>query len=70
MFPECTQAFEWPKQAFSFDQRYAIDIARDDKTKAKVNDKKAGEPANLFEDWAEIIWDTIRVGDNWKNFFY
>ena len=61
-----TQAFEWPKQAFSFDQRYAIDIARDDKTKAKVNDKKAGEPANLFEDWAEISGDTIRVGDNWK----
>jgi surface protein len=61
-----TQAFEWPKQAFSFDQRYAIDIARDDKTKAKVNDNKAGDPANLFEDWGEISGDTIRIGDNWK----
>jgi hypothetical protein len=61
-----TQTYEWPKQAFSLDRRYAIDIARDDKSKAKVNDNKAGEPANLFEDWGDISGDRIKMADNWK----
>jgi hypothetical protein len=60
-----TQAFEWPKQAFSFDQRYAIDIARDDPTKAKLNDNQKGDPVNLFEDWGVINGDELELNENW-----
>ena len=31
-----------------------------------MNDKKAGDPANLFEDWGEITDGTIKMADNWK----
>ena len=65
-YPEVLRLLNGPSRQILSDQRYAIDIARDDKSKAKANDKKAGDPANLFEDWGEITDGTIKMADNWK----
>ena len=55
----------WPKQAFTYDQRYSMDIGRDDATKAKVNDNMAGEPVGLFETWAEINGVSLSTLGGW-----
>ena len=55
----------WPKQAFTYDQRYSMDIGRDDATKAKVNDNTAGEPVGLFETWAEINGGSLTTLGGW-----
>ena len=57
--------YSWPKQAFTYDQLYSMDIGRDDATKAKVNDNMAGEPVGLFETWAEISGGKLSTLGNW-----
>ena len=57
--------YSWPKQAFTKDQRYSLDIGQDDASKAKLNDRQAGEPANLFETWGEISAANLSTLGNW-----